>query len=192
MTLPDTTAITKLTCAEEYPVWRSLVTMHFSPDLLDDSDVDMPARHIILTTVNMDIARYLVQLKTAKEMWDALHGVYNEAATWSEPCLDDATEDLRQWYKLDPGEFKSFDSFIWAYLREFQRFRNDGSIDGDEEAMIILLEKLVELFPRADIFHRTIEQIKKGTCNKKTLPELIGWLCLHHRDGLCDSYGWEN
>lgn len=173
--------VPKLTSAKNFHLWRSFVTMHFDPSNLDSMIAahDMNARNLILATVDATIAQNLVEIGTAKKIWDALHAVYNAAAT-----RIDQQDKLLALNKMEPPFFDTLDSFMWAFVGEVQKLKNAGCGVSEGQAMRILLSKLST---RAE----TVVHLIDSTSKHKTLLELIGFLNTNYDELLRQAFGWK-
>lgn len=179
--LLELSTVPKLTGSKNFHLWRSFITMHFDPSDLDSMIAahDINARNLILATIDVTIAQNLVELGTAKKMWDALHAVYDGAAT-----RIGQQDKLRALNKMEPPCFETFDSFMWAFVGEAQKLNNAGCGVSESQATSILLSKL-------STRTRLLLHLTDSTSKNETLLELIGFLNIHYNGLLSQAFDWK-
>ncbi|KAK0659921.1 hypothetical protein DIS24_g3555 [Lasiodiplodia hormozganensis] len=180
--LLELSTVPKLTGAKNFHLWRSFITMHYDPSNLNSMRAarEINARNLILATIDVTIAQNLVELGTAKKMWDALHAVYDGAAT-----RINHQDKLRALNKIEPPCFETFDSFMWAFVGEVQKLNNAGCGVSESQAMSTLLSNLSTRAAATGVY------LTDSTSKNKTLLELIGFLNTNYNGILCQAFGWK-
>ncbi|KAF4534245.1 uncharacterized protein LTHEOB_3053 [Lasiodiplodia theobromae] len=180
--LLELSTVPKLTGAKNFHLWRSFITMHYDPSNLNSmiAAQDINVRNLILATIDVTIAQNLVELGSAMKMWDALHAVYDGAAT-----RINHQDKLRALNKMEPPRFETFDSFMWAFVGEVQKLNNAGCGVSESQAMSTLLSKLSSRTAGTDVY------LIDSDSKHKTLLEMIGFLNTNYNGVLSQAFGWK-